>query len=138
MEVFEKQDPMAELAARLDPAKGTFVIGARLLANTTKDFIDVKWTAIRDVEEIIEEKTKMKIFIKPNTLVLKTRESYYLEAVCSNMQDKTIHWSVVDNGGMIDNNGLYVAPNEPGVYEVVAQSAAYPEIKASVIIVVRD
>lgn len=138
MEVFEKQDPMAELAGRLNPAKGTFVIGARLIANTTKDFIDVKWTAIRDVEEIIEEKTKMKIFIKPNTLVLKTRESHYLEAVCSNMQDKTIHWSAVDNGGMIDSNGLYVAPNVPGVYEVVAQSAAYPEIKASIIIVVRD
>lgn len=138
MEVFEKEDPMAELAARLNPAKGTFVIGARLIANTTKDFIDVKWTALRDVEEIVEEKTKMKIFIKPNTLALKTRESYYLEAVTSNMMDKTIHWSVTDNGGMIDNNGLYVAPNVPGVYEVVAQSAAHPEIKASVIIVVRD
>ena len=137
-EVFENQDPMAELAARLNPAKGTFVIGARLISNTTQDYIDVKWTAIRDVEDIIEEKTKMKIFIKPNTLLLRTRESYYLEAVCSNMQDKTIHWSVVDNGGMIDNNGLYVAPNVPGVYEVVAQSAVYPEIKASVIIVVRD
>ncbi|NLL17606.1 MAG: hypothetical protein GX262_01115, partial [Clostridia bacterium] len=67
MEVFEKEDPMAELAAKLNPAKGTFVIGARLLANTTKDYIDVKWTAIRDVEDIIEEKTKMKIFIKPST-----------------------------------------------------------------------
>jgi hypothetical protein len=138
MEVFEKEDPMAELAAKLNPAKGTFVIGARLIANTTKDYIDIKWTAIRDVEDIIEEKTRMKIFIKPNTLALKTNESYYLEAVCSNIQDKTVRWSVVDNGGMIDNNGLYVAPNEPGVYEVVAQSAAYPEIKASVIIVVRD
>ncbi|NLV16022.1 MAG: hypothetical protein GXY50_02260 [Syntrophomonadaceae bacterium] len=138
MGVFEKEDPAAELAAKLNPAKGTFVIGARLIANTTIDAIDVKWTAIRDVEEIIEEKTKMKVFIKPNTLALKTRESYYLEAVCSNMQDKTIHWSVADNGGMIDKNGLYVAPNVPGVYEVVAQSAAYPEIKASIIIVVRD
>ncbi len=138
MEVFEKQDPVAELAARLNPAKGTFIIGARLIGNTTQDYIDIKWTAIRDVEDIIEEKTKMRIFIKPNTLLLKTRESYYLEAICSNMQDKTIHWSVVDDGGMIDNNGLYVAPNVPGVYEVVAQSAVYPEIKASVIIVVRD
>ena len=136
--VFDKEDPMVELAAKLNPAKGTFVIGVRLAANTVKDYIDVKWTAIRDVEDIIEEKTKMKIFIKPNTLVLKTNESYQLEAVCSNMQDKTIHWSVVDDGGMIDNNGLYVAPNVPGVYEVVAQSVAYPEIKASVIIVVRD
>jgi hypothetical protein len=138
MEVFEHTDPVAELAANLNPAKGTFIIGARLIAATTKDSIDVKWTAIRDVEEIIEEKSKMKVFIKPNALTLKTRESYYLEAVCSNMQDKTIHWSVADNCGMIDNNGLYVAPNVAGVYEVVAQSAAYPEIKASIIVVVRD
>lgn len=138
MEVFEKEEPLVELAAKLNPAKGTFVIGARLYANTTKDYIDVKWTAIRDVDDITEESTKMKIFIKPNSLALKTNESYYLEAVCSNMQDKTVHWSAVDNGGMIDNNGLYVAPNEPGVYEVVAQSVAHPDIKASVIIVVRD
>jgi hypothetical protein len=138
MEVFENADPAAEIAAKLNPAKGTFVVGARLIATTTKNSIDVKWTAIRDVEEITEEQSKMKVFIKPNALTLKTRESYYLEAVCNNMQDKAIHWSVADNSGMIDNNGLYVAPNVPGVYEVVAQSAAYPEIKASIIVVVRD
>ncbi len=137
-EVFENENPCVEVAAKLNPAKGTFVIGARLIATTTKTSVDVKWTAIRDMEEIIAEKTKMKIFVKPNSLTLKTRESYYLEAVCSNMPDKTVQWSVAENGGMIDSNGMYVAPNEPGVYEVLVQSVMYPEVKASIMVVVRE
>jgi hypothetical protein len=37
LEVFEKEDPCVEMAAKLNPAKGTFVIGVRLIANTTMD-----------------------------------------------------------------------------------------------------
>ena len=81
----------------------------------------------------------MKLMIKPNSLVLKPRETRYLEAVCLNMTNKTVRWSVSpDTGGDIDANGLYTAPNTEGVYEVVAQSAIYPELKASIMVVVRE
>ena len=80
----------------------------------------------------------MKITIKPNSLIIKPRESKYLEAVCSNMTNKPVRWSVSTSaGGEIDANGMYTAPNTEGVYEVVAQSAVYPDVKASIMVVVR-
>ncbi len=137
-EVFENTEPVVELAARLWRDKGSFVIGVRAVAETMKESIRVHWTVIKDTGEYIAEKKERKIFIKPNVLNLKTRESYYLEAICSNLKDKRLKWSVRDNCGTIDNNGLYTAPNTTGVYEVTAQSVAYPEVRASIFVIVRE
>ena len=138
-EIFKDDAPPVKLAAKLDPSKGSFVIGALSTATIMNDFLEVKWTAIRDVDETMNEKNEMKILIKPSSLVLKPRESRYLDAVCSNMANKTVRWSVVpETGGNIDSNGLYSAPSTEGVYEVVAQSAVYPDVKASVMVVVRE
>ena len=138
-EVFEGTDPMVEMAARLDRDKGSFIIGVRPLAESMKEHIKIHWTAFKDnTQDYEEEKKERRIFIKPNVLNLKMRESYYLEAVCSNMKDKRIKWAVRDNGGSIDSNGMYTAPNTTGVFEVTAQSAAYPEVRASVFVIVRE
>ena len=61
-----------------------------------------------------------------------------LEAVCENMLEKAVRWSVKDQAGTVDARGYYTAPNVPGVYEVVAQSVAFPEVRASIFVVVRD
>ena len=136
--VFREDDTNYELAAKLDPTKGSFVIGILTKSTVLQDYIDVKWTAMRDKEEKVSEKSSMKITIKPNSLIIKPRESKYLEAVCSNMTNKTVRWSVSPaTGGEIDANGMYTAPNIEGVYEVIAQSAVYPEVKASIMVVVR-
>ena len=127
------------MAAKLDPAKGSFVIGVMTTATVLDDFVEVKWTAIRDVDETENDKNEMKIMIRPSSVVLKPGESKYLDAVCLNMANKTLRWSVSpDNGGNIDNNGLYTAPVSEGVYEVIARSAVYPDIKASIMAVVRN
>jgi len=137
--IFKKDAPNIEAAAKLDPAKGSFVIGVLARSAVVSDYIDIKWTAIREIEEEAPEKSRMRLTIKPCTLVLKPRESRYLEAVCENMTSKTVRWSVASEyGGEIDENGMYVAPNTEGIYEVVAQSVLYPEIKASVMVVVRE
>ena len=136
--VFREEDGQYELAAKLDPSRGSFIIGVRTKTTMLQGYIDVKWTALRDVDEKAAEKRNMKITIKPNSLIIKPRETKYLEAVCSNMTNKTVRWSVSPvTGGEIDANGMYTAPNTEGVYEVVAQSAVYPEVKASIMVVVR-
>ena len=136
--VFREDDTQYELAAKLDPARGSFVIGVLTKSVMLQDYIDVKWTAVRDVDEKAVEKRNMKITIKPNSLIIHPRETKYLEAVCSNMTNKTVRWSVSPStGGEIDANGMYTAPNKEGVYEVIAQSAIYPEVKASIMVVVR-
>lgn len=137
-EVFEDVCPVIEIAARVYPDNGTFRIGGRLLEKTDLKGINVRWTAIMDEKEKTPEKIIKKIFIKPGTLELKVRESRYIEAVCTNMPDESIEWHVRENGGEIDENGLYTAPGTAGVYEVTAKSTAYPEVKASIYIVVRE
>jgi len=138
-EIFKSDGIAFDTAAKLNPTKGSFVIGIVTKSTIVADYVDVKWTAMRDVDETVTEKSNMRISIKPNSLVIKPRDSKYLEAICSNMTNKTVRWSVSsENGGEIDANGLYVAPNIEGVYEVVVQSAVYPEIKASIMVVVRE
>lgn len=138
-QIFKENCPQVTLAAKTDPSRGSFVIGAMTQSTVLDDFVDVKWTAIRDVDEAVNEKSSMRIMIKPNSLIIRPRENRYLEAVCSNMTNKTVRWSVIPaSGGSIDQNGLYTAPVTEGVYEVVAQSAAYPEIKASIMVIVRE
>ena len=140
-EIFEnKQDAGidAELAASVNEEDGSFMIGARLLAGVKGGRIRVHWTAIRDAKDTADSKNEKRIFIKPNLLELAVRESHRLEAVCENMVEKNVSWSVREDGGFIDDTGLYTAPNVPGVYEVVARSVAFPEVKASIFVVVRE
>ncbi len=136
--VFGGAVPRVELAAKTDAQRGTFVIGVQVTASTPQERIRVHWTALRDRREILSEQKERRIFIRPNVLNLHTRESYYLEAVCSNMNETGILWQVKDNGGTIDANGMYTAPNAAGVYEVTAVSEAYPEVKASIFVIVRE
>ncbi|MBR6101212.1 MAG: hypothetical protein IKP95_02195 [Ruminococcus sp.] len=138
-QIFKDSCPQLSLAAKTDPSRGSFVIGVMTSQTVLDDFVEVKWTAIRDADEAVSEKNNMKIMIKPNSLIIKPRENRYLEAVCVNMTNKTVRWSVVpETGGSVDHNGLYTAPAVEGVYEVVALSAAYPEVKASIMVVVRE
>ena len=136
--VFDDTDPEVILAAKLYRDKGSFVIGVLAVSESMKQSVRVHWTALKDAEEIIEERAEQKIFIKPNVLNLKMRESYYLEAVCANMKDKRLKWSVQDHCGTVDENGMYTAPNESGVFEVTAQSLAYPGVRASIFVIVRE
>ena len=138
-EIFKDDTVQIRAAAKLDPSKGSFVIGVMTTATVLDDFVEIKWTAIRDVDEGDNDKNEMKILIKPNSLVLKPRESRYLDAVCMNMANKTLRWSVVpESGGNIDDNGQYTAPVSEGVYEIVARSAVFPDVKASIMVVVRE
>lgn len=137
-EVFEDISPVIEMAAKVYPENGTFRIGGRLLEKTDLKGFNVRWTVVMDEEEKIPEKIIKRIFIKPGMPELKVRESIYMEAVCTNMPDESVEWHVREDGGEIDENGLYTAPGAAGVYEVTAQSTAYPEVKASAYIVVRE
>lgn len=140
-EIFENKEEAgadAELAACINESNGSFVIGVRLLKPEPERKIRVHWTALREAEDLVPVKNEKRIFIRPNLIELEVRQPQHLEAVCENMVEKTVSWYVKDQGGTIDETGMYTAPAVPGVYEVVAQSVAYPEIRASVFVVVRE
>ncbi|SFS06862.1 hypothetical protein [Anaeromicropila populeti] len=137
-DVFEADEPDVLLAAKLNQDKGSFIIGAKLVSTTTLTEIKVHWTAVLHQKEETVQVFEKKIFIKPSVLELGMRESYYLEAAFQNIEDKAVKWKVINNGGTIESNGMYTAPNVPGVYEIIAESIAYPEVKASIFAVVRE
>lgn len=138
-EVFEDMEPKAELAAKLDITKGSFIIGARMLEATSRQTMTVHWRAVADQSPQPDSQEQRRLYIKPGRLEMKVRESAYLEAVCENMPGTTVLWSVkTKDGGKISQDGLYIAPNIPGVYEVTALCLEAPELKSSLFIVVRE
>lgn len=137
-EIFDENYVDASLAAQLDEASGSFIIGARLNETVARNNIRIRWTAIRKEEEKEGEKLERRITIKPGMLELYTRESAYLEIGFHNMDDRQITWKVKKGGGVVDDTDVYTAPNEKGVYEIVAQSVAYPDVKASIFAVIRE
>ena len=51
--------------------------------------------------------------------------------------DKSVTWAVKEeNGGVIDRNGLYQAPELPGTYEITAGSGADESVTASAFVIV--
>lgn len=131
--------PPVALAAKASPSTGTFVIGARTLAATNVRKLRVQWTAIRDPKQNEKDSHAKRIYIKPDVTDLGVRESLYFEAVLQNVSDLRVKWSVKEaEGGVITANGMYTAPNLPGVYEIICESAAYPELRASTFVVVRE
>ena len=142
-EVFEDVREMTiadvQLAARVNVARGTFVIGALMVSPTNARKLRVSWMAVRDSKENIHDLELKRIFIKPDMANVEVRESCYFEAIFANISDRRIKWKVKEaEGGTINHNGMYTAPNSPGVYEIIAESLAHPELKASTYVVVRE
>lgn len=136
----EEEHPVrAELAARADVTKGTFVVGLRLLETTTTRQVKVHWMAVKDRKETLYDREAREMFVKPDMVYLKLRETYYFGTIFTGAADKRVSWSVKETeGGTIDGNGMYTAPNVPGIFEVVAESVAYPGITASAFVVVKE
>jgi hypothetical protein len=142
-EVFEDVNGMyianVQLAARVNTAKGAFVVGARVVTPTAARSLKINWMATRDAKENIHDLEIKRIFIKPDLANVEVRGTCYFEALFANITDQRIKWRVKEaEGGTIDNNGMYTAPNTPGVYEIIAESPAHPELSASTYVVVRE
>lgn len=129
----------AETAARVDVTKGTFVIGLKLQETTTARQAKIYWMALKDRKEKVYDRESRELFVKPDMVYLNVRESCYFETVFLGAMDKQVTWRVREaQGGSIDENGRYTAPNIPGIYEVIAESTAYEEIEASAFVVVKE
>ncbi len=128
----------AEAAYRLKPSAGTFVIAVRLNGKWPSDTVRVGWTAIRKRSRNEFKAGEGRIFISPQLLHIKVRESAALQAVCVNIEDPELSWSVeTPEGGTVGEDGVYRAPNRPGVYEICCRNRE-PEVKANVFAIVRE
>jgi len=75
--------------------------------------------------------------VLPEVLRLSKREQARFKATVSGSEDKGVVWSVKDeNGGAIDANGNYQAPEVQGTYEIVATARADENVVAGAFAIV--
>ena len=138
-EIFEDDTPKAELAAKADISRGSFVIGLRLLEPTGQQTIRVHWTAVMGKQDRVGTLGEPRLTIRPSKLEMRVRETYYLEAAAENLPGAQILWEVRSReGGFISRDGMYTAPNQPGVYEIQAWCQEMPKLRASLYVIVRE
>ena len=138
-EIFnEKSDGVrAELAVRVNNDTGTFKIGLRLLESAAEYNAVVHWTAVRR-RSSGSESADRRIIMDNGAKTRGIRESAYFTVKFVNLPPSDIRWSVLtENGGSIDDNGCYTAPNHSGVFKIRATYVNDSTVTAAAYVVVK-
>lgn len=89
-----------------------------------------------DTSRILAQR-KISLTITPEFSRLSCRGKLQFQADVVGSEDKSVTWSVKEeNGGAIDRNGLYQAPELPGTYEITAAAGADETVTASAFVIV--
>ena len=131
--------PDVSIGALVDVQKGTIKFGAKLMNKTSSQFVDIKWWAFKSDEndKDILNTADIKVIVSPNAAQVKPYETIRFSSNIEGAQGQSVVWSVPEaGGGSIDENGLYKAPENEGVYEVRAQSVEFADKHDSAYVVV--
>lgn len=131
--------PWVEAAAVVYPERGTMRIGLWLHDTVDGNLVRVHYFAQkpeRDTSRILSQR-RVSMSIAPDFSRLKCRGKLQFQADVVGSEDRSVTWSVKEsNGGAIDHNGLYQAPEEPGTYEITAAAGADESVTASAFVIV--
>lgn len=143
-ELFRKQKgvptpPWVEAAAIVYPEKGTMRIGIWLHDEVPGNVMKVHYFASRpglNSSKMVADR-KITVSILPEMARVNRGEQIRMKANVSGTEDTGVIWSVKEaDGGSIDQNGIYQAPEVRGTYEIVATSAADRDIQTSAFVIV--
>ena len=130
---------LVELAALVYPQRGTLRVGAWLHDTVEGNRLTVHYFAQkpeRDTSRILAQR-QVGLSVAPEFARVKRRETLSFQAEVTGSEDKSVRWSIREaNGGAIDHNGIYQAPETPGTYEVVAVANTDGTVTASAFVVV--
>lgn len=114
--------PKAELAIKVMSDRGSFMVAAKMLEETTNALLMLRWMAykIPAAGDKLESDLKGKrIAAMPPTIVMGTRDSRYFNVRFHNMEPCTLTYTLTEKGsGEITTDGVYTAPAREGVYEI--------------------
>lgn len=131
--------PWVEAAALVYPSRGTMRIGLWLHDMVEGNRLTVHYFAQkpeRDTSRLLEGR-QISLSVTPEFTRVSRRGQLHFQADISGTEDKTVIWSVKEeNGGAIDRNGLYQAPEQAGTYEILAVSGADGSVTASAFVIV--
>lgn len=120
-------------AIKILPDRGTFIVGVRPRVKMGKIGLRIRWYAFKpeDLEKRVYNTREQKgcIMLQPDTIVLSPKGSAHINPVFINMPEEALSYTLLDpEGGKVDNNGVYTAPAQEGVYEVKVAALSNPEI----------
>lgn len=131
--------PRAEVAALVYPQRGTMRIGLWLHDMVEGNRLTVHYFAQkpeRDTSWRISNRA-VGLTVTPEFSHVSRRGTLRFQAEVTGSEDKAVIWSIKEeNGGDIDHNGVYQAPEEPGTFEVVVTSRADETVTASAFVIV--
>ena len=131
--------PWVEAAAVVYPQRGTMRIGLWLHDMVEGNRLTVHYFAQkpeRDTNRILAQR-RIGVSVTPEFTHVSTRGMVFFKSEVTGSEDKSVRWSVKEeNGGAIDQNGIYQAPELPGTYEITATSNADDGISASAFVIV--
>ena len=137
-EIFEDMKLRAEMAAKVNSERGSFVIGIRLLEASPVETARIRWSA-QLLPENKEQGNEPHIRIVPDKPELKCMQSRYFRTETEYLHGATILWEVcTPNGGTVTRDGQYTAPDTEGIYELRAFCQENPRIRSSVFVIVRE
>lgn len=123
----------AETAVKVMNDRGSFVVAARLLEDSTQVVLPLRWVAVAmpgGVEETKVQKMAGKSIaaIQP-TVVMATRETHFFNVRFNNMEPCTLTYELTEkDSGEITSDGIYTAPSREGVFEIRISCAEMPLI----------
>ena len=131
--------PWVEAAAVVYPERGTMRIGLWLHDTVDGNLVRVHYFAQkpeRDTSRILSQR-RVSLSVTPEFSRLSCRGKLQFQADVVGSEDKSVTWAVrEENGGAIDRNGLYQAPELPGTYEITATAGADEKVTASAFVIV--
>ncbi len=128
-------------AVKVLPDRGTFVVGIKPNEVSEVITLRVRWYAFKlnELSKTIAEKgnDKKMIVVNPDTVVLQPKGTAHIAPVFINMPSEPCTFTLQDEqGGEIDNSGVYTAPSKEGVYEIKVQTLSDPTIYTHVFAIV--
>ncbi len=131
--------PAVETAALVYPERGTMRVGVWLHDMVEGSRLTIHYFAQkpeRDANRLLFQR-KVSLKLEPEFARTSRRGTVRIQAEVTGSEDRGVIWRVQEeNGGVIDRNGIYQAPELPGTYEVVATARADESVTASAFIVV--
>lgn len=122
-----------QTAVKVMNDRGSFVIAARLTADSNQVVLPLRWIAVLlpdgANESRLQKLAGKSIAATQPTIVMATRETHYVNVRFNNMEPCTLTYKLTEkNSGEITSDGIYTAPGREGVFEIRISCAEYPLI----------
>ena len=139
--IFQTSLPNIKTMVISYPEKGTFRIVVKVLQDSNVTSLNIFWWAMKN--EVIKDRnyaeiSNVYVVVSPDTVTIAPKEKIKLNAEVFGTDSQDCRFSIVEeNGGEISIHGLYEAPTQEGVYEIIVESIRYPNKTATAFIVVK-